>query len=416
MTVINTNIKSLVSQNALNRNSRALAAAMEQLSTGKRINSAADDAAGLAISSRMSSQIKGLDQAVRNANDGISLLQTTEGALIEVTNMLQRMRELAVQAANDTYTPDDRQYLQLEYQQLVEEMSRITSDTEWNGMSLLNNTEVGSSGNNGATRTVKFQVGANANQLVTIELKDFSFDMGKASVPTKAVLDFSKENFSTARQLTFDIGSTTFTVDLPANALSAQATSEQTAAVEKLLQEAVQGTAGFEDVQFSVSGTKVEIWDPKLREFSSFDAINASTVSLVSSTTLVSSVTGTAAVVGANPSNTQAVFRGDARLNDTNITTRDNAFTAIARLEKAVDAINTERAQMGALMNRLTYAADNLSNTSQNVSESRSRIQDADYAKASSELARTQIISQAATAVLAQANVDQQTVLKLLNG
>ncbi len=136
----------------------------------------------------------------------------------------------------------------------------------------------------------------------------------------------------------------------------------------------------------------------------------------MSSTTLVSSVTGTAAVVGANPSNTQAVFRGDARLNDTDIKTRDNAFVAIARLEKAVDAINTERAQMGALMNRLTYAADNLSNTSQNVSESRSRIQDADYAKASSELARTQIISQAATAVLAQANVDQQTVLKLLNG
>ena len=416
MTGINTNIKSLVSQNALNRNSRALANAMEQLSTGKRINSAADDAAGLAISSRMSSQIKGLDQAVRNANDGISLLQTTEGALIEVTNMLQRMRELAVQAANDTYTPDDRQYLQLEYQQLVEEMSRITSDTEWNGMSLLNNTEVGSSGNNGATRTVKFQVGANANQLVTIELKDFSFDMGKASVPTKAVLDFSKENFSTARQLKLAIGGTTFTVDLPAGALSASATAAQAADVEKKLQEAVQGTAGFEDVQFSVNGTKVEIWDPKLRTIGSFDAINGSTVSLVSSTTLVSSVTGTAAVVGANPSNTEAVFRGEARLNDTDITTRDNAFTAIARLEKAVDAINTERAQMGALMNRLTYAADNLSNTSQNVSESRSRIQDADYAKASSELARTQIISQAATAVLAQANVDQQTVLKLLNG
>ncbi len=280
MTVINTNIKSLVSQNALNRNSRALANAMEQLSTGKRINSAADDAAGLAISSRMSSQIKGLDQAVRNANDGISLLQTTEGALIEVTNMLQRMRELAVQAANDTYTPDDRQYLQLEYQQLVEEMSRITSDTEWNGMSLLNNTEVGSSGNNGATRTVKFQVGANANQLVTIELKDFSFDMGKAAVPTKAVLDFSKENFSTARQLKLSIGGTAFTVNVDAGALSATATAEQAAAVQKKFQEAVQGTAGFENVQFSVSGTKVEIWDPKLRTIGTFDALNASTVSL----------------------------------------------------------------------------------------------------------------------------------------
>ena len=415
MTVINTNIKSLVSQNALNRNSRALANAMEQLSTGKRINSAADDAAGLAISSRMSSQIKGLDQAVRNANDGISLLQTTEGALIEVTNMLQRMRELAVQAANDTYTPDDRQYLQLEYQQLVEEMARITSDTEWNGMSLLNNTEVGSAGNNGATRTVKFQVGANANQLVTIELKDFSFDLAKPSEPSKFKLDFSKDDMSTATQLKFTLGTATFTSTIAAGDLSATPTAEQVKAAAEKMRITVQGTAGFENVQFSTNGTEVEIWDPTQRAFSAFDSLAGST-SLASTAVTVSTVAGKAAVASTNPGNTQAVFRGDARLNDTDITTRDNAFTAIARLEKAVDAINRERAAMGALMNRLTYAADNLSNTSQNVSESRSRIQDADYAKASSELARTQIISQAATAVLAQANVDQQTVLKLLNG
>jgi len=126
MTVINTNIKSLVSQTALNANSKSVAAAMEQLSTGKRINSAADDAAGLAISSRMTAQVKGLDQAVRNANDGISLLQTAEGALIEVTNMLQRMRELAVQAGNDTYTSSDRTSLNLEYSQLMQEINRIS--------------------------------------------------------------------------------------------------------------------------------------------------------------------------------------------------------------------------------------------------------------------------------------------------
>jgi flagellin len=168
-------------------------------------------------------------------------------------------------------------------------------------------------------------------------------------------------------------------------------------------------------VQFSTDGTTIEIWDPTMRSFSGFDSLAGST-SLASTAVTISTVAGKAAVSSTNPGNTNAVFRGDSRINDTNIVTRDNAFVAIDRLAKAVDAINKERAAMGAVMNRLTYAADNLSNTSLNVSESRSRIQDADYAKASSELARTQIISQAATAVLAQANVDQQTVLKLLNG
>ncbi len=127
MTVINTNIKSLISQNALSKNSRSLSAAMEQLSTGKRINSAKDDAAGLAISSRMTAQIRGLDQSVRNGNDAISMLQTAEGAMIEITSMLQRMRELSVQAANDTYSAADRSYLDLEYQQLKSEINRTVS-------------------------------------------------------------------------------------------------------------------------------------------------------------------------------------------------------------------------------------------------------------------------------------------------
>jgi len=134
MTAINTNIKSLITQNALIKNNRALGTAMEQLSTGKRINSAADDAAGLAVSNRMSAQIQGLDQAVRNANDGISLIQTAEGSLNEVTSMLQRMRELSIQSSNDTYTPEDRGFLDLEFQQLKAEINRVANNTEWNGM------------------------------------------------------------------------------------------------------------------------------------------------------------------------------------------------------------------------------------------------------------------------------------------
>lgn len=311
MTVINTNIKSLVSQNALNRNSRDLSTAMEQLSTGKRINSAKDDAAGLAISSRMTAQIRGLDQAVRNANDGISLLQTTEGALVEVTNMMQRMRELAVQSANDTNTSTDRASLNLEYVQLMQEINRVSQTTQWNGMSVLNNTSdpetaIGTaveSGGLDVARHVQFQVGANANQTITISLKDFS---------------------------------------IPA----------------------------FPD------GTINNAVEPEGHE----------------------------------------VFSGDARLNDTEIVSAETANIAIQRLDGAINAMNDERAVFGATMNRLTYAGDNLTNISRNTSESRSRILDADYAKASGELARTQIIQQAATAVLAQANMDQQSVLKLLQG
>jgi flagellin len=305
MTVINTNIKSLVAQNALGKNSRALASAMEQLSTGKRINSAADDAAGLAISSRMTAQIKGLDQAVRNANDGISLLQTVEGAMVEMTNMLQRMRELAVQAGNDTYTDDDRTSLNLEYGQLMQETNRITQNTQWNGMDVLNNgPAIGTGGlvddpesAGDELRNVKFQVGANASQTISVQFKNFS-------IPT----------------------------------------------------------------------------DP--------DGI---------------------------PEDTD-VFSGDAKLNDTEILSSATANTAIGRLDNAIKNIDDQRATYGAVMNRLTYAIDNLTNVSQNTSESRSRILDTDYAKASSELARTQIIQQAATAILAQANMDQQSVLKLLQG
>jgi flagellin len=310
MSVINTNIKSLVSQNALNKNNDALASAMQQLSTGTRINSAADDAAGLAISSRMTAQIRGLDQAVRNANDGISLLQTAEGALIEVTNMMQRMRELSVQAANDTNTASDRASMNLEYGQLMQEINRIAQNTQWNGMNIMNNTTIGTGGTVAAPatagtelRNIKFQVGSNANQTISAQLKDFSVPMTATGIPDTTV----------------------------------------------------------------------------------------------------------------TPAATQ-IFSGTARLNDTDITSASNANTAIARLDAGLGKIADERATYGSVINRLTYAGDNLTNVAQNTTESRSRIMDTDYAKASSELARTQIISQAATAMLAQANQSPQSVLKLLQG
>ena len=209
MSVINTNMKSLITQNNLTVNNRALSSAMEKLSTGKRINSAGDDAAGLAISNKMTAQIRGLNQSVRNANDGISMIQTAEGALTEVTNMLQRMRELAVQSANDTNTSSDRFALDLEYQQLGREISRIATNTQWNAMNILNNTEVGVAGTSSdvgsGVRNVKFQVGANPNQVINIGLKDFSYNTAVGTVPSET--SFTLSGLTGKQHFSFAIGS-----------------------------------------------------------------------------------------------------------------------------------------------------------------------------------------------------------------
>lgn len=291
MTVINTNVKSLVTQNALSINNRSLSRTMEQLSTGKRINSAGDDAAGLAISNKMTAQIRGLNQAVRNANDAISMIQTAEGATQEITNMLQRMRELAVQSANDTNTSTDRGSLDQEFQELSAEINRIAGMTQFNTKGVLDGIADGS-GSAAASVDMVFQVGANASQTISVTF----------------------QNLTT----------------LAGGGLSSVAW--------------VSGSSGF------------------------------------------------------------------------NINTQTASNSALRKIDEAIAKVDDFRADMGAKINRLTYAIDNLSNVSTNTSESRSRILDTDYAKASSELARTQIIQQAATAMLAQANQQPQTVLKLLQG
>jgi flagellin len=271
MSVINTNINSLVAQQAGVSANRSMSKAMEQLSTGKRINGAADDAAGLAIANKMTSQIRGLDQAVRNANDGISMIQTAEGSTKEVSNMLQRMRELGVQALNGTNTTEDKAALQSEFSELQLEITRISNNTEWNGMKI---------GLTGGAVTTTFQVGANSGQTVEMTFKDI-------------------------------------------------------------------------------------------------DSITA---------------VGSAVATGLSAS----------------------SATVLGTLDDAIKALSSYRADMGAKINRLTYTADNLANISTNTSASRSRIEDTDYAQATTELARSQIIQQAATAMLAQANQAPQNVLSLL--
>ena len=290
MAVVNTNVNASVAQNALVRNERQLNQAMERLSTGQRINSAGDDAAGLAISSRMTSQIKGLAVGIRNANDAISMISTADGALVEVGNMLQRMRELAVQSANGTTTADDRDYLSKEYANLLAEINRIATNTQWNGGDILDGTA------NGTSSLVAYQVGANGGQTVSVNFGNFT-------------------------------------------------------------QSAVGGNSGSLEVLASAHAT-------------------------------ISAANNSAAIA--------------------------TASAAITQLDTAITSVNTQRSTFGAAINQLTYAVDNLSNVKVNSEAARSRVLDTDYAVETSELARAQIIQQAGTAMLAQANQLPSTVLSLL--
>lgn len=410
MSVINTNVKSLVAQNALSTNNRSMSKTMEQLSTGKRINSASDDAAGLAITSKMTSQIKGLNQAVRNANDGISLLQTADGAMVEITNMLQRMRELAVQSANDTNTTDDRTYLNNEFQQLKNEISRIGSMTEWNGMKILNeNPDLGSN-TSGNPRQVNFQVGANANQTIDVTFKKFDFTSSSSGVTTSraqvelGALDDGDD--ATAAVVTINGNALTFDAGTDFTALAADPTAAQLTTFATELQSSIRGRSGYEGISVSATGEVLTIEDPAGRSIGGFSLTGATTANVVFTAAAGSNPTGS--------SEADSVFSGNAAIHSSIITTKANANTAITALDYAIKAVNTERSTFGSVINRLTYAADNLTNVSQNTSASRSRILDTDYATATTELARTQIISQAATAMLAQANQQPQTVLSLL--
>ena len=284
MSVVNTNVNASIAQAALARNERALGTAMEQLSTGRKINSAADNASGLAISARMTSQIRGLDQAVRNANDAVSMVNTAEGALDEITDMLQRARELAVQSGTGTTSSNDRVFLDAEFDHLIAEIERVSANTEWNGRAIM----AGAAGGAATVSGVTYQVGMDPSQTIAVNFGNMASDATMASLN------------------------------------------------------------GF-----------------------SLDA---------------------ATIASAIAKSSQVITAADV----------------------AIEAVSTQRATFGAVSNRLEHAIDNLTNVSTQTAAARSRILDTDYAASTSELARTQIIQQASTAMLAQANQLPQTVLALL--
>lgn len=306
MSVINTNISATIASNAIIRNDRAMGTAMERLSTGLRINSAKDDAAGLAIASRMTATVSGLEMAAKNANDAISMLEVAEGATLEISNMLIRMRELAVQSASGTYSDTDRDAMDLEFGALMSEIDRIATNTTWNTMSILDGVGAGAST---AVTTVTIQLGAGPGETMPLTFKSWK--------PSSSV----------------DVAGT---------------------------------------------GVAADVSDVSTHAF------------------------GTAALqYGSGPTSI-------------NVDTAAAASNAISQLDKAILGASAERANYGAYMSRLEHSSDNLLNVAQNTDQSRSRIEDADYAVETSELARTQIISQAATAMLAQANQAKQGVLQLL--
>lgn len=390
MSVINTNVKSLVAQNALTTNNRSLEVSMEQLSTGKRINSAQDDAAGFAIAQKMTAQIRGLNQAVRNAGDAISLVQTAEGALVEVNNMLQRMRELSVQSATDSNVATDKQALHNEFNQLRLEINRVATNTQWNGRNIL---DQGYTGNGAANPGLyKFQVGANANQ--TIDLTIGNYTTNSVSQGTTAAT------------------ATTTSASGPGHATATAQVSTLTIAGTPAIGDAITVTVGDKSFTHKVVPGAGAV--QTVTEIAA--AINTGLGSVTGITTTASAgvLTFTATATG-TPfaiSSSQGGLLGGIRTSD--ISTQSGANSAISALDTAISTVNTGRAEMGATMNRLQYASDNLANISTNTSASRSRIQDTDYATATTELARSQIIQQAATAMLAQANQSGQSVLALL--
>jgi flagellin len=385
MTAINTNVSSITATNALVANERSMSTSMERLSTGVRINSAKDDAAGLAIASKMTAQIKGLNQAVRNANDAVSLIQTAEGALVETTSMLQRMRELAVQSASDSNVTADRTALNQEYSSLRDEINRVGANTQWNGTNILNKSFSNSTG------TFKFQVGANAAQTIDISIGNYT--SAQTTQGTTAV-------------------ATTTTANSGPGAAAVAQVSTVTIAGAPALGDIISVTAGDKSFTHTVTAGAAAIQT----ETEIAAAINTGlgTISGVTVTLAAGVMTFTASTagVGFDISTGQAGLLGGIR--STSITSQANSNTAIAALDVALATVNTGRSQMGATMNRLQYASDNLANISANATESRGRILDTDYAAETTELARTQIISQAGTAMLAQANQMKQTVLSLL--
>ncbi|MGY4516895.1 flagellin [Lysobacter sp. HA18] len=380
MAAINTNVMSLNAQRNLTTSGASLATSIQRLSSGLRINSAKDDAAGLSISERMTSQIRGLDQAARNANDGVSLAQTAEGALGEVGNNLQRIRELAVQASNGTNSQSDRDALNAEVTQLQSEIQRVSSTTKFNGVNLLDGSFAG----------VAFQVGANSGETITVA--------SIANVQTSAL-------GGAVTRYSGSVGAasvTGFATAIAAGGVKINGTDIGAVAAAGSAQERVGQMAEAINRVSAQTGVGAS-YDQSSGQLT----LSSSAAITITGTTDDATVAGFANAFSATSSTTTGI-------GNVNVSSFAGAQMAIDVADAALKSVNTSRANLGALQNRFSSVVSNLNTTSENLSASRSRIRDADYAKETAELSRTQILQQAGTAMLAQANQATQGVLSLL--
>ncbi|XAT62098.1 flagellin [Rhodobacteraceae bacterium Araon29] len=375
-----TNTGALMAQAAASSVNKEMEVSMERLSTGKRINGASDDAAGVAIASRLTSEIKGTNQAIRNALDGQAMLDTAEGAHQEVENILQRMRELAVQSANDTNDANDRTNIQSELNQLVNEIDRISSTTTWAGQKLLDGSD---------TNGINLQVGSGtaAADFINVTVNSISSStLNLSGAATQGgVTDGSK-----------DLGAagTGYTISGNVITISADTTAG--------------GTLGLA----MGDGTTVTATTALAADISTGQlALNTAAATVAEGLNKAAAFAKFTAVASTDGTGTITINKGAITVSNTS-----EAQTAVTKVDAAIQTLNAQRATLGAYSNRLDSTVSNLTNVSSNLQAGRGRIEDADFAAETTNLAKSQILQQASTAMLAQANAAKQNVLSLLQG
>ena len=397
---INTNAVSLTAQRNLNGSQGTLATSMQRLSSGLRVNSAKDDAAGLAIAERMNAQTRGLNVAGRNANDGISLAQTAEGALGKVGDMLQRMRELAVQSSNATNSTDDRKALQAEVNQLRDEIDRVAKNTSFNGQKLLN----------GSFSAATFQVGANSGETITVAaLTNSSADglgkvvYGKDLVTTGTAGEVNALTKITAGDLAITVAGTTYSMaEIGVARTGEERMGQVVEAINRRTSDT--GVSAF----MKASTTTAGAYDIEFRS-SKLDAGGSAVAVAAAGFTVANSGFVAADLVIANDSGTSK-----AGISTLSVETVEDSWLAIKSIDDSLNQVNSARATLGAVQSRFENAAGNIAIQSENIASARGRIVDADFAMETANLSRAQILQQAGTAMVAQANQLPQQVLQLL--
>ena len=409
---INTNIASINAQRNLTFSGQSLNTTMQRLSSGLRVNSAKDDAAGLAISERMNTQVKGLTVASRNASDGISLAQTTEGALGKIGDMLQRMRELAVQAGNATNSKGDREALQLEVKQLADEVDRVAKQTNFNGQKVLDGSFAGA----------VFQVGANSGDNITLgalvdtraeKISSISYaSSDQKDIDTAdpgSITSYVESIDASKLAIILNPGGTTNLPALPPASSQQERLGQVIEAINN--KSADTGVVAYLTKQEGSEEYTVEIMSGK----TDTNGVPVSVAFSGFSTTLTGIADANGAIGGSTPSTAGAQI--DVRgINDIDVGTQAGAWIGLKKIDSAIDQVNSARATLGAIQTRFETAVNNIDIQVENLAAARGRIIDADFAVETANLSRTQILQQAGTAMVAQANQIPQNVLQLLQG